>query len=131
MNINEWESMIPIGFFTGTGKMILKLQILIIFFFNFGLHRVRCSTSSFWSCCWIWMAITRGIHKFGLLLFGWSTTWSIDGLVLKQGVMGIWVGIIFGGTAIQTVTLAIITIRCNWEKKAIKASLHVQKWADM
>ncbi|KAI5669795.1 hypothetical protein M9H77_19648 [Catharanthus roseus] len=43
------------------------------------------------------------------------------GLVLEwvfhQGVMGIWAGMIFGGTALQTVILAIITIRCDWEKE--------------
>nr|XP_027077251.1 protein DETOXIFICATION 27-like [Coffea arabica] len=51
------------------------------------------------------------------------------GWVFKQGVMGIWAGMIFGGTAVQTFILAIITIRCNWEKEAIRASLHVEKWA--
>lgn len=30
---------------------------------------------------------------------------------------GIWAGMIFGGTALQTVILAIITIRCDWEKE--------------
>jgi hypothetical protein len=30
---------------------------------------------------------------------------------------GIWAGMIFGGTAIQTVILAIITIRSDWEKE--------------
>lgn len=30
---------------------------------------------------------------------------------------------IFGGTAIQTLILAIITIRCKWEKEVIKISL--------
>lgn len=30
---------------------------------------------------------------------------------------GIWAGMIFGGTAFQTVVLAIITSRCDWEKE--------------
>ena len=30
---------------------------------------------------------------------------------------GIWAGMIFGGTAVQTLILAIITIRCDWEKE--------------
>ena len=32
---------------------------------------------------------------------------------------GIWAGMIFGGTAVQTVVLAIITLRCDWEKEVI------------
>ncbi|KAF3672519.1 putative clathrin assembly protein-like [Capsicum annuum] len=43
------------------------------------------------------------------------------------GVMGIWAGMIFGGTAVQTLILAIITIRCDWTKEAEKASMHVRK----
>ncbi|XP_073058992.1 LOW QUALITY PROTEIN: protein DETOXIFICATION 27-like [Primulina eburnea] len=52
------------------------------------------------------------------------------GWVFHQGVMGIWAGMIFGGTAVQTLILAIITIRCDWEKEAEKATMHVRKWAD-
>lgn len=53
----------------------------------------------------------------------------IMGWVFNSGVMGIWAGMIFGGTALQTVVLAIITARCDWEKEAEKAVLHVQKWS--
>ncbi|PWA34855.1 MATE efflux family protein [Artemisia annua] len=53
----------------------------------------------------------------------------IMGWVFHFGVMGIWAGMIFGGTAIQTVVLAIITSRCDWEKEAQRASTHVKKWA--
>lgn len=52
------------------------------------------------------------------------------GWVFHQGVMGIWAGMIFGGTAVQTLILAIITIRCDWEKEAEKATMHVRKWSD-
>ncbi|XP_073150401.1 protein DETOXIFICATION 27-like [Henckelia pumila] len=52
------------------------------------------------------------------------------GWVFHQGVMGIWAGMIFGGTAVQTLILAIITVRCDWEKEAEKATMHVQKWSD-
>ncbi|KAH7520484.1 hypothetical protein FEM48_Zijuj08G0148700 [Ziziphus jujuba var. spinosa] len=38
------------------------------------------------------------------------------GWVFKLGLMGIWAGMI-GGTAIQTLILIIITIRCDWEKE--------------
>ncbi|KAB1214515.1 Protein TRANSPARENT TESTA 12 [Morella rubra] len=45
------------------------------------------------------------------------------------GVKGIWAGMIFGGTAIQTLVLAIITIRCDWEMEANKAATLLMKWA--
>ncbi|XP_038998369.1 protein DETOXIFICATION 27-like [Hibiscus syriacus] len=54
-------------------------------------------------------------------LMGWG---------FNLGVMGVWAGMIFGGTAVQTVILAIITMRCNWDKEAEKASMHVQKWVE-
>ncbi|GLU13066.1 hypothetical protein SLE2022_297130 [Rubroshorea leprosula] len=50
------------------------------------------------------------------------------GWVFHQGVMGIWAGMIFGGTAIQTLILAIITMKCDWDKEAEKACMHVRKW---
>eukprot|EP00257_Ricinus_communis_P012153 XP_002533973.3 protein DETOXIFICATION 27 [Ricinus communis] len=55
-------------------------------------------------------------------LMGWS---------FHFGVMGIWAGMIFGGTAIQTLILAIITIRCNWDQEAEKAYLLVMKWSEV
>ncbi|KHN14526.1 Protein TRANSPARENT TESTA 12 [Glycine soja] len=39
------------------------------------------------------------------------------GWVFNQGVMGIWAGMIFGGTATQTLILSLITIRCDWDKE--------------
>uniref|UniRef100_A0A7N0UNY8 Multidrug and toxic compound extrusion protein n=1 Tax=Kalanchoe fedtschenkoi TaxID=63787 RepID=A0A7N0UNY8_KALFE len=51
------------------------------------------------------------------------------GWVLNWGVQGIWGGMIFGGTAIQTIILAIITIRCNWDAEAQKANKHIQQWS--
>ncbi|CAH1435246.1 unnamed protein product [Lactuca virosa] len=42
---------------------------------------------------------------------------------------GIWAGMIFGGTAVQTVILAIITSRCDWEKEEQRARMHLKKWA--
>ncbi|XP_026456373.1 protein DETOXIFICATION 26-like [Papaver somniferum] len=40
------------------------------------------------------------------------------------GVRGIWSGMI-GGTAIQTLILILITIRCDWDMQAQKASLRM------
>ncbi|KAL6526409.1 Protein DETOXIFICATION 27 [Orobanche hederae] len=65
-------------------------------------------------CCYYLIGLPLGV------LMGW---------VFHQGVEGIWAGMIIGGTAIQTVILAIITIRCDWEKEAAKATLHVRKWS--
>ncbi|KAJ8748041.1 hypothetical protein K2173_011416 [Erythroxylum novogranatense] len=43
--------------------------------------------------------------------------------------IGIWGGMIFGGTAVQTVILAIIIIRCDWQKEAENALRRVQRWS--
>ncbi|XP_031282662.1 protein DETOXIFICATION 27-like [Pistacia vera] len=51
------------------------------------------------------------------------------GWVVDLGVMGIWGGMILGGTAFQTVVLSIITARCDWDKEAEKAKQRVQKWS--
>jgi MATE family multidrug resistance protein len=54
-------------------------------------------------------------------LMGWG---------FKLGVMGIWGGMIFGGTAVQTMILSFITMRCDWEKEAQKASARINKWSN-
>ncbi|KAM0888774.1 hypothetical protein ACQ4PT_028140 [Festuca glaucescens] len=41
---------------------------------------------------------------------------------------GIWAGMI-GGTAVQTLILAYITIQCDWDQEAFKARKHIQRWA--
>ncbi|XP_010522986.2 PREDICTED: protein DETOXIFICATION 27-like [Tarenaya hassleriana] len=46
---------------------------------------------------------------------------AIMGWVFEFGVMGMWGGMILGGTFVQTVILAIITMRCDWDKEAAKA----------
>ncbi|XP_015885298.2 protein DETOXIFICATION 27-like [Ziziphus jujuba] len=52
------------------------------------------------------------------------------GWLFHFGVSGVWGGMIFGGTATQTVILAIITVRCNWDKEAEIASMRVNKWSN-
>ncbi|VVB13951.1 unnamed protein product [Arabis nemorensis] len=44
-------------------------------------------------------------------------------------VSGVWAGMILGGTAIQTLILIFITMRCDWAKEAQKASVRVKKWS--
>ncbi|EEF48572.1 multidrug resistance pump, putative [Ricinus communis] len=43
------------------------------------------------------------------------------------GLLGIWGGMIVGGTFLQTEILAIITIKSDWEKEAEKARARVAK----
>ncbi|XP_037494331.1 protein DETOXIFICATION 27 isoform X2 [Jatropha curcas] len=52
------------------------------------------------------------------------------GWVFKLGVKGIWGGMIFGGTAVQTIILAIITVKSDWENEARKARTRVAKWSN-
>ncbi|KAJ6730303.1 PROTEIN DETOXIFICATION [Salix viminalis] len=52
-----------------------------------------------------------------------------SGWVFKLGVKGIWSGMIFGGTAVQTVILVIMTVRSDWDKEAEKARINVNKWS--
>ncbi|XP_010491708.1 PREDICTED: protein DETOXIFICATION 26-like [Camelina sativa] len=49
--------------------------------------------------------------------------------IFNFGVKGIWAGMIFGGTAIQTLILIVITARCDWDHEAHKASMRIQKWS--
>ncbi|XP_058087653.1 protein DETOXIFICATION 27-like [Magnolia sinica] len=48
------------------------------------------------------------------------------GWVFHLGVLGIWAGMI-GGTAVQTLILAYLTVRCDWEREAMKASTRMNK----
>ncbi|KAK7407215.1 hypothetical protein VNO78_08938 [Psophocarpus tetragonolobus] len=50
------------------------------------------------------------------------------GFIFHLGVQGVWAGLVFGGPAIQTLILAWITARCDWDKEAEKAKLHLTKW---
>ncbi|XP_065847023.1 protein DETOXIFICATION 27-like isoform X2 [Euphorbia lathyris] len=51
------------------------------------------------------------------------------GWVFKLGVKGIWGGMIFGGTVVQTVILSIITIKTDWEKEAEIARDRIDRWS--
>ncbi|KAF2612789.1 hypothetical protein F2Q70_00007272 [Brassica cretica] len=53
----------------------------------------------------------------------------VMGSIFKSGVKGIWAGLIFGGTTIQTLILIFVVMRCDWEKEAQKASVRVKKWS--
>ncbi|KAG2635556.1 protein DETOXIFICATION 27-like [Panicum virgatum] len=53
------------------------------------------------------------------VLLGWG---------FNYGVPGIWAGMI-GGTMMQTLILAFITLRCDWNEEALKAGNRVRQWS--
>ncbi|XP_043712984.1 protein DETOXIFICATION 27-like [Telopea speciosissima] len=61
--------------------------------------------------CYYFIGVPLGI------LLGW---------VFNSGIMGIWIGMI-GGTVVQTLILIILTMRCDWEGEAQKATSHMEK----
>ncbi|KAH7520479.1 hypothetical protein FEM48_Zijuj08G0148200 [Ziziphus jujuba var. spinosa] len=118
MSINGWEMMIPLGFFAGTGVRVAN---------ELGAGNGRGAkfavivsvTTSIIIGLFFWLLIMI-FHNELALMFSTSKP------VLKEGI---WAGMIFGGTAVQTVILAIITMRCEWEKEAEKANVRVRKWS--
>ncbi|XP_022131672.1 protein DETOXIFICATION 27-like [Momordica charantia] len=72
-----------------------------------------------------WVAyINIGCYYIIGLPLGFIMEW-----VFHSGVSGIWAGMLYGGTALQTIILIIITIRTDWEKEAEKAQMHVERWS--
>ncbi|CAN4126758.1 unnamed protein product [Withania somnifera] len=63
-----------------------------------------------------WQAYVAYINLGCYYLLGVPLGFTM-GWGFHYGVMGIWAGMIFGGTAVQTVILAIITMRCDWTKE--------------
>ncbi|CAL9156058.1 unnamed protein product [Musa hybrid cultivar] len=74
-----------------------------------------------------WQALVAYVN-IGTYYFVGIPVGILLGWVLRLGVLGIWAGMI-GGTAVQTVILAIITIRCDWDKEAAIANARVEKWS--
>uniref|UniRef100_M4EIH4 Core Histone H2A/H2B/H3 domain-containing protein n=1 Tax=Brassica campestris TaxID=3711 RepID=M4EIH4_BRACM len=68
--------------------------------------------------------INLGCYYFVGLPLGYVMGW-----IFKSGVKGIWAGMIFGGTAIQTLILISIVMRCDWEKEDFKTDLRFQSSA--
>ncbi|CAI9116209.1 OLC1v1017301C1 [Oldenlandia corymbosa var. corymbosa] len=172
MNINGWESMIPLGFLAATGvrvanelgagnargaKFAAKVSLVqstmigivfcvLVLIFHDKLALVF-STSPV-----IIKAVDRLSYLLALTILlnsiqpvlsgvaigsGWQSLVAyvnlgcyyiigvplglVMGWVFNFGVEGIWCSMIFGGTAIQTGILAIITIKRDWEKEARQA----------
>ncbi|XP_031107852.1 protein DETOXIFICATION 27-like isoform X2 [Ipomoea triloba] len=73
-----------------------------------------------------WQAYVAYINLGCYYLFG-VPFGLILGWVFNKGVMGVWGGMI-GGTALQTLVLAVITIRTDWNNEARNANKLVEKW---
>nr|GEY18103.1 multi antimicrobial extrusion protein [Tanacetum cinerariifolium] len=149
MNINGWEMMIPIAFFAGVGVRVAnelgagngkgaKFATIVAI-----LHSTVIGLVFFKDMAWLlgftillnsiqpvisgvavgsgWQSWVAYINLGSYYLVG-VPVGVVFGLVLHLGVEGIWGGMIFGGTALQTIILGIMTIRCDWENEAQKAA---------
>lgn len=63
---------------------------------------------------WIYVAEWQFLLEFFVLIY---ENWKLQGM---------WAGMIFGGTALQTIILAFITYRCDWENEVISFSRKMQ-----
>ncbi|KAI4328153.1 hypothetical protein L6164_020534 [Bauhinia variegata] len=179
MTINEWELMIPLGFFAGAGVRVANelgagngkgakfativsvvTSIIIGIFFWMLIMVFHNELGYIFSSS---PAVLDAVNKLSLLLAftillnsvqpvlsgvavgsGWQSYVAcinlgcyylvgvplgfLMGWYFDLGVMAIWAGMIFGGTALQTLILLIVSLRCDWEKEAEKARLHLSKW---
>ncbi|CAL5005696.1 unnamed protein product [Urochloa decumbens] len=74
-----------------------------------------------------WQALVAYVNIGSYYLVG-VPLGVILGWPLRFGVGGIWSGLI-GGTAVQTLVLAYLTTRCDWDEEAKKASTRMRVWA--
>ncbi|XP_040383138.1 protein DETOXIFICATION 27-like [Oryza brachyantha] len=74
-----------------------------------------------------WQALVAYVNVGSYYLVG-VPLGAILGWPLNFGVGGIWSGLI-GGTAVQTLVLAYLTVRCDWDEEAKKASTRMEVWA--
>jgi MATE family multidrug resistance protein len=74
-----------------------------------------------------WQALVAYVNIGSYYLVG-VPIGIILGWPLGFGVRGIWSGLI-GGTAVQTLVLAYLTMRCDWDEEANTASTRMRKWA--
>ncbi|CAI8599103.1 unnamed protein product [Vicia faba] len=129
MTINGWEMMIPFAFFAGTGVRVAnelgagkwksaKFAIIVLNSVQPVLSGVAVGSG--------WQVFVAYVNIGCYYLIGLPLG-IIMGWVFNTGVEGIWGGMLFGGTLIQTLILIIITVRCDWEKEAGKANSRVNK----
>ncbi|XP_042421573.1 protein DETOXIFICATION 27-like [Zingiber officinale] len=172
MNINGWELMIPLGFFSGTGVRVAnelgagngkgaKFSTVVSTVTSSVIGLIICALIMWLHDIFALIftsspVVIQAADKLSLLLAftvllnsvqpvlsgvavgaGWQGTVAfvnigsyyligiplgvIMGWAFDLGVQGIWGGMICG-TAIQTLILVFLTIRCDWEKEALRAS---------
>ncbi|KAG6402474.1 hypothetical protein SASPL_134669 [Salvia splendens] len=74
-----------------------------------------------------WQAWVAWINIFCYYIIGLPIG-AVLGWGFNLETKGVWAGMIFGGTAVQTLVLAFITIRTNWEVEVEKATSRVEEW---
>lgn len=74
-----------------------------------------------------WQALVAYVNIGSYYLVG-VPIGVILGWPLGFGVRGIWSGLI-GGTAVQTLVLVYLTMRCDWDDEAKTTSARMRKWA--
>ncbi|KAG6666669.1 hypothetical protein CIPAW_01G048200 [Carya illinoinensis] len=142
MTMNGWEMTIPLAFFSATGYIRVAL----------GANRVR---SEFLhqpiEGCHIGVSTYFYLHPhIGVAVgLGWQSEYVafinlgcyyligvplgfLMGWVFRLAVMGIWAGMIFGGSGLKTLILVIITIQCDWEKErsTMESRKSVRRWRE-
>ncbi|KAB2023705.1 hypothetical protein ES319_D06G037200v1 [Gossypium barbadense] len=151
MSINGWELMIPLAFLAATGvrvanelgagnweaaKFATKVSIvqstIVGLFFCVIVLVLRDKVALiFTSSNDVLEEVDKLSYLLGVTILLNSVQPVLSGVAIGSGwqATGIWGGMIFGGTAIQTVILAIFTIQRDWEKEAEKAKQRVKRWA--
>ncbi|XP_030528416.1 protein DETOXIFICATION 27-like isoform X3 [Rhodamnia argentea] len=107
-------------------KMVNELAVLLAFTILFNSIQPVLSGAAVGSG---WQALAAGVnigsyYVIGVplgVLFGW---------VLSFGITGTWAGMI-SGTVVQTLILALITVKCEWEEEARKAKIRVRNEAGL
>ncbi|KAI6689264.1 hypothetical protein NL676_026092 [Syzygium grande] len=107
-------------------KMVNELAVLLAFTILFNSIQPVLSGAAVGSG-WQALAAVVNISSYYLIgvplgvLFGWF---------LSFGITGTWAGMI-SGTVVQTLILALITVKCDWEEEARKAKTRVRNEAGL
>jgi len=91
----------------------IPLGILLGWLFNLGVL-VRCALCA---------SLSLVGHFFPMTMTMTSNITSPPEILCAKLLQGIWAGMI-GGTAVQTLILAIMTVRCDWEKEVSHSHPH-------
>lgn len=106
--------------------MVNELAVLLAFTILFNSIQPVLSGAAVGSG-WQALAAVVNIGSYYLIgvplgvLFGWF---------LSFGITGTWAGMI-SGTVVQTLILALITVKCEWEEEARKAKTRVRNEAGL